>query len=314
MRASVMAFTGNVSGEREANSAYSALMPSQQAIDNQWYLYYLCREYESGRLPRAQYCAASSALWKRITGSEVSPDGCLAAAEETLAAMTETARPAPTPSGVGAEAGRWAALVPGGGPVELYGPVEVLGSESFVFDNRAGCMSLLQPDSGLWRETILVGARCAPWVEFSVERSGDRATITADGERLVLEPSEGPFREWDGRWVGEFYVERKVVPKLLTAAVGAEPLVTSSTVRVEVSINGEEAVTHWPATGCSGRLTPSGSGVTFRAYREAVPLPCMSGATVTLRALSERSVLIEWIPAAGVGPKAVGVLHRSAPG
>lgn len=311
VRASVMAFSGGASAERETNATFAAQLASQEAIDNQWYLYYLCREFESGHLSRGQYCSVSAALWQRITGAPMSPDACLAeAAAAPAQAATVQAAP-PTQSATGSP-GRWVGLGPDGRPLEVYGPVDIAGTASLILDNRAGCLSALQESDGSWRETMLVGAQCAPWSELTVAQSPDRLLVTADAAKYAFEPVEGAFTTWDGTWTGAFYTERRTVGKALTSALVGGSAVAAGQVPITVSLDADGGQSKWPATGCRGTLTPDVNGRSLRVYREAVGPMCVNGATVTLRSLSADSVLIEWLPPSGGGTKALGVLHRSA--
>ena len=78
VRASVAGVGVGGGAAKSSETYWEAQLPSQEALDNQWYLYYLCVEFESGRIPKDYYCSVSSLLWSRISGILVSPDGCMA--------------------------------------------------------------------------------------------------------------------------------------------------------------------------------------------------------------------------------------------
>jgi hypothetical protein len=68
---------GGVSGSKDESAVWATQLASQEAIDNQWYLYYLCVEYEAGRIPKGYYCALTGKVWERITGFAVPVETCL---------------------------------------------------------------------------------------------------------------------------------------------------------------------------------------------------------------------------------------------
>ena len=76
VRVTVLNVGGGASAAGEQHKEWESQLPSQSAVDNQWYLYYLCQEYEARRITRDQYCAISSGIWERIVGRPVAMGEC----------------------------------------------------------------------------------------------------------------------------------------------------------------------------------------------------------------------------------------------
>lgn len=320
VRATVMGFGGSASGERETATAWQSQLPSQQAIDNQWYLYYLCREYESGHMTRHQYCTVSASLWERITGIGVPVESCLSAPSDPLSAVAAPVvqasftAPAPVPVAPAQQAPahaisavHWQGLVPGSQVSDMYGPVDIAGISTWFFDNNQGCISTIAEQGGRLQESMLIGAGCTAWSDIAIEASASRLILVGDGMRIAFDPAPpGGSAEWDGVWGGALNVEVVSAGRAdRSTREGSEPL------QVRILPDGT-ALTTWEATGCRGALQSTARGSNFRAYTEDVSGTCVDGATITLTRIGPDALLAQWIaPNVGSRIRAVGILRRN---
>lgn len=344
VRATVLQFGGAVEAEKESSATWETQLPSQAGIDNQWYLYYLCREYEGGRLPRAQYCTVNAALWSRITGVPVSPDGCLAETPAAApppapasAAAASHSPPVPaadtpgTPppaapvvaiSGSGggsapaATGGRWSAHIPGKRSVDLYGPYRIAGTPTWYFDNLSDCVTTLRQKDGRWVEEVVAGARCSPWSQVDVVQEGGLLRVTGNGE--VLEASlleAGTTADLQGAWRGRVYPvndihRRQAGLKGMLGDVGLASVDRIASMDVSLRIADAGGSTRNESVGCAGTLARGSSGPGWVQYVETVDEgPCPSGAIVTVFGLSPGSLLFTWESASGSIYDGKGILH-----
>ncbi len=294
---------------RGQHQEWEAQLPSQEAIDNQWYLYYLCVEYEAHRLNRDQYCALTSALWQRIVGQPVAVGDCASRAQQAPVAVepkqaepaTVAAAPqAPVGGGIGAgdiRRGRWAALHASGEVIEMFGPVRMAGEELWYSMNDS-CLGMLYQEEGEdgWNEQILSGL-CTPWGGVQLSATPYALTVTEDsGESIVFDFADAaPATLSSGRWVGEMNIlslvdagRAPVAAALLNGLMGGDH-------RLEISFEESRGRIHWLDTGCTGELTTPRRGAGWTQYSEKITEGnCADGGRFTLMALSNDAVLAIW--------------------
>lgn len=314
-------------GDAQASSdqarTWQAQLPSQNAVDNQWYLYYVCREYEARRITRDQYCAISSGIWERILGHPIEAAECAARpagagagapavqATVTLQSSGTVEQPAvvaaPTPQAVAVPRGRWTVLLADGRALDIFGPVRLNGKELWYVENDAGCLSVLTPsEGGSFGEEMLVGARCSPWQDVRLTVSPQLLVLDAGSEHLELDYVDpAPGRPPDGRWAGTlgFTVPptgAPSAPKGLKVAMGIVNVVGSAVAPrdfpVELTVDRRGGTVEWGSTGCKTKLGEPRTGagwVQFTERSEPGAL-CVDGAKVTLQALSSDAVLMQW--------------------
>lgn len=308
VKATVLQFGASAAGEREDTSTWATQLPSQAGIDNQWYLYYLCREFEGGRLPRAQYCTINAALWSRITGMTVSPDACLVetavaatapppAAGPPAALPVSTVLPAapeatsPPPAaataqfagatagtsvgGTGSEpGGRWSANIPGRRAVDLYGPYRIAGTQTWYFDNLSDCLTAISQKGGKWVEEVVAGAHCSPWTEVEVGRHGTVLRVVGNGD--VIEASlleAGTHAEIAGEWRGRAYPVqdvrlREAGWKGVLGDMGLAAAERVPSMEVTVQFTDQVGTTNNVTAGCAGTLKRGSSGPGWVQYLE----------------------------------------------
>lgn len=296
VRASIAMFGAGVTGSKQGDSSWQTQLPSQLVLDNQWYLYLLCQEYEAGRMSRDQYCTASSSIWARITGSPISADGCMQmSASAALPVPTLALQPEPTASS-SAEVPRIDSSMIGGSPTvmnppatsgsrrwisssaevgtnEMFGPLDNDGVPVWYLFNGQ-CISLI----GNGTETVIAGD-CAPWtaVQVTIEPTG--LHVVADDIDQMLHPADAPGNGKPSRsWAGFFIM-----------GGGGKSGVT-----LTFEESGRVAV-GWMELGCQAVWQPIMSGTGWWKYQETVrSLLCANNGTVTVRQLSSDAVLLSW--------------------
>lgn len=323
VKATVLNFGGEIGGSGSHAREWQSQLPSQSAVDNQWYLYYLCREYEARRITRDQYCAVSSGLWERVVGKPVDMGEC--AVRTTSGGATSTpstsatavlpgtssaaAAPAPAPTGT-VRRGRWSALDEKGRAIDVFGPVRLGGEELWYVENDSGCLSVLRHGDTGWVESMIVGA-CSPWPALDVSATEAELTLRSGDWRLVLDfVDAAPGRVKDGRWVGALgFAETQAavatpsveVPEWLRVAAeiaGATQAQAQapSTFPIKVSVDARGGQIDWELTGCTTQLTAprTGAGWVQFTERAAQDSGCYDGAKVTVQMISGDAVLVQW--------------------
>jgi hypothetical protein len=310
IRVGVSGLGVGANGNRDVASSWAAQLASQEAVDNQWYLYYLCEEYEAGRIPKEFYCEVTSQLWERITGAPVKVAACMAgAAESVLVAAPVPAsvmapNPAPDPSTLAEgvddlvnppvavvadelvqrppdappsqRVGRWSAAVPGHATFDLYGPYDASGTTIFYVDNGTGCISSLRPSDGSWTEVMLAGPHCSAWSDVAVESAGDVVRVRADGTWIEFAFIEGVSNPtWVHSWSGRV----NPVQKLLRRPGGWKGLLTDMGLaaadnvmnwQVQLSLSDRGGTTVYPDTGCAGELRLDSNGPGWMTFEETI--------------------------------------------
>lgn len=294
VRASVVAFSASGSIDSDRSDTWQANLPSQNVLDNQWYLYILCEEYESGRLSQAQYCEASAGIWERISGRAMPADGC--SVESAPAVVSTHSAPTTSGSGVAALQGarssvRWATNSPESGTFEFFGPLDIDGA-SFWYVWNGQCLSRLTPSGSGFTEEILGGGRCKPWDSVVIMEQNGSLQVVIDGGLVLMSPMAGAFRGTPrGTWRGAFVNDGSGKPAPIEASWS----------HTGVDID-------WPGTQCRTEWSVDASGPGWWRYTErALDDSCVDGATVVLRALAEDVLLMSW---EGQGWSTVGLLRR----
>jgi hypothetical protein len=315
---------GDIQASSDQTRTWQTQLPSQGAVDNQWYLYYVCREYEARRITRDQYCSISSGIWERILGQPMEAAECAARpagagagapapqATVTLQSSGTVEQPptvaAPTPQAVAVPRGRWTVLLADGRAVDIFGPVRLNGKELWYVENDAGCLSVLTPlEGGSFEEEMLVGAMCTPWQDVRLTVSPQLLVLDAEGEHLEFDYVDpAPGRPPDGRWAGtlDFTVPptgAPSAPKGLKVAMGIINGVVGGAAApqdfpVELTVDRRGGTVAWGVTECKTKLGEprTGAGWVQFTERSETDSNCVDGAKVTLQALSSDAVLMQW--------------------
>ncbi len=313
---------GDVSASGQQDRAWQTQLPSQSAVDNQWYLFYVCQEYEAHRINRDQYCSISSGIWERIVGHPMESAECASRSASTAGPATQATvtlrsegaveQPvqdsAPKPEAVAVPRGRWTVLLPDGRALDIFGPVRLNGKELWYVENDSGCLSVLtSAETGGWEESMLVGDSCVPWKNVRLTVSPTVLVLDAEGDHLELDYVDpAPGRPPDGRWAGTlgFTVPptgAAAVPKGLQIAMaivngvsgtGPEPRAFP----VELTVERRGGTVSWAVTGCQTKLGEprTGAGWVQFTERSDPASNCVDGAKVTLQSLSSDAVLMQW--------------------
>ncbi len=322
---------GGGSIDRERSASWETQLPSQTAVDNQWYLFHICKEYEARRISRESYCVISAGLWERIVGKAIPVEGCgtaaVASAAPTQTVSVDLAGPAtPQPQELAAPAGpvtiprgRWSMLSADGGVVDVFGPVRVGGKEMWYSENDAGCLSVIQRLDGVWVERIVAGP-CSPWPDITLAATPTELTLVTAGDTHVFDfVDASPGRPPDGSWAGALgFADRGALTEGPAEGIGAfmeavrvvDSALKPSQVqfRVELDVDARGGSVRWEASRCTTRLTEPRTGAGWVQFTERAEAGsgCIDGAKVTLQALSTDTVLMQW---AGDGQAAQGMLR-----
>jgi hypothetical protein len=313
---------GNVAASGQQDRAWETQLPSQSAVDNQWYLFYVCQEYEARRINRDQYCVISSGIWERIVGRPVESAECAgrqAPAATPAPEATVTLRStgtvglpaqaaAPPPESVAVPRGRWTVLLPDGRALDIFGPVRLNGEELWYVENDGGCLSVLRPSDGdAWQESMLAGDSCAPWQNVRLTVNPRVLVLDADGEHLELDYVDpAPGRPPDGRWAGSLAFSvppagaepvpegLKFAMEFVNGVVGSGPERRAFPVELTVERRGGSLA--WAVTGCQTKLGEPRTGAGWVQFTERADTSsdCVDGAKVTLQSLSSDAVLMQW--------------------
>lgn len=319
VKVTVMNFGGSAGASGEKQQEWESQLPSQSAVDNQWYLFYLCQEYEARRISRDQYCSISGGIWERIVGHPVSMGECASRAVSTpvaaagpvvaptavLAGAPADAASTPTASAstasVAVKRGRWSALDENGRAVDVFGPVRLGGEEIWYSETDGGCLSVLHHVDNAWVESILVG-QCTPWPALNITATDSELTLDAGNGRLVLDfVDPAPGRVTDGRWVGSlsFALQPQAATpawlQVASALVGSAHSQEPSSFPIALSVDVRGGSIDWEGTSCKTQLVAPRTGAGWVQLTERSTDPsCVDGAKVTVQMLSGDAVLVQW--------------------
>lgn len=303
IRASVLSVGAGVGGSKESDSTWQAQLPSQSVLDNQWILYLLCQEFESGRMPGDQYCAASAAIWSKITGGAVPPDGCSqrTPAPPVLVSSTSPAAVEPQPSAEpttlasvaapiaslpaappalaahssepNTSAHHWVSPPGSAVPLELFGPVDDDG-KAYWYRVESRCVGIIA--DGAER---LFGGTCGTLGEVELTETDGALHAVARNLDQVLQRADhdGPATP-SGLWRAEFF-----------SIMGKQSVVLDFGDPRGVGVR-------WPDTGCKGAWIdqPTDFGPWTLQEELNVPTICPNRAVVTITPLSSDALLLTW--------------------
>lgn len=305
MSATVLNFGGGVSKGKKTETTWQASLPSQSAIDNQWYLYLLCQDYEAGRLTKEQYCDINSGLWSRIAGVPVSAESCLSSGEPNeIVELTEIVEPTEnSQSGTIVSddqvPAHWTGVGIGSDGFDLFGPYGVEPAIHYYLDNRRGCITkLVRQNDATLLEEVLIG-QCTAWSSVKIERTNKGLILEGDGKKNVLQATGKPADDnFFGTWSGQSAKQGKKILDVRATLFG-----NSSLTEIELSINEDNkgGVVKYNST-CPADLKIKAKGhywVEFREFYETdivgtlLGTGCIPG-SITLIQLELDMVLFFW--------------------
>ncbi len=299
--ATIMGIGGGAGGSRDHTRSWEVNLPSQEAIDNQWYLYYLCVEHEAGRLPRSAYCEISSGIWERILGRPLSLEGC-DEAPTVAPEPASTATPVESNSVMLSTAGRWSGATPGGQVFDFYGPYTMGREEVWYVDNLQGCISRLYSSGGVYIEELLYGA-CGTWTQIDMQPDGAGLRIYADGVEYFADFMGAQAADLSGTWSG-------TIERVKTQAISRVLLSGLKVFNIQISFDGEQPMLSWRENGCTSQLTEQTSGKGWTQYRESITSgSCSASQSVRIVGLSSDRLLLNYVGPLGMY---VGIFRRES--
>lgn len=141
------------------------------------------------------------------------------------------------------------------------------------------CLSILVPQSGVFREELLIPGCGAPWTQVFVQESGQGLQVAADGQQFVLQlAAPGLNGQLSGRWEGAFLPGGRAQP-----------------IPVAAEFSGTQAAVAW-GSGCfSAWLNPRKIAADATAFTEQVTSgECYQGGSVVVSTMAADTLLLDW--------------------
>ena len=251
-------------GSKDQEQVWEVMLPSQDIVDNQHYLYMLCTEYEAGRLPKSAYCEITAGIWSRIVGYPLKMEACV---EDTAPppAATATAQPQKKierETNNKSKSGRWSATGSRGEQYEFYGPHLIMNQEVwFVEHKTGGCLSQIYKNGNGYAHEVFFGT-CKTWYNIKIEPQSSGLGLSLDREQLTANFAGLQSNQLKGTWSGT--LERKKESAVVRAlAEGLE-----MTYNLSLDFNKQNPEMLWEATKCLHALEQTTTASSLFQYRE----------------------------------------------